>query len=197
MNEKLDVNYASATALCNLIPFWPQCMISWLPIEKDEEDDDVDDNEDRKDDPAIPAEDDDCRSDHNAWLPDCQSRQTNYSLSATMQCLPSSISGIWIICTLHLMPIHSKKDRYRWWDNLTPRTIWHLGQFNTVYARRTIWHLGQFDTVTQHIPTMTDSHHGGFLSVMNMVGICQVTNSHHKWWWRNLFGTIPTKMATY
>ena len=88
-------------------------MISWLPIEKDEEDDDVDDNEDRKDYPAIPAEDDDCRSDHNAWLPDCQSRQTNYSLSATMQCLPSSISGIWIICTLHLMPIHSKKDRYQ------------------------------------------------------------------------------------
>ena len=33
---------------------------------------------------------------------------------------------------------------------------------------------------TQHIPTMTDSHHGGFLSVMIMVGICQVTNSHHK-----------------
>ena len=48
--------------------------------------------------------------------------------------------------------------------------------------------------VTQHIPTMTDSHPGGFLSVMIMVGICQVTNSHHKWWWRNLFGTIPTKM---
>ena len=34
--------------------------------------------------------------------------------------------------------------------------------------------------VTQHIPTMTDSHHGGFLSVMIVVGICQVTNSHHK-----------------
>ena len=32
----------------------------------------------------------------------------------------------------------------------------------------------------RHIPTMTDSHHGGFLSVMIMVGICQVTNSHHK-----------------
>ena len=29
-----------------------------------------------------------------------------------------------------------------------------------------------------HIPTMTDSHHGGFLSVMTMVGICQVTKSH-------------------
>ena len=51
-----------------------------------------------------------------------------------------------------------------------------------------------FWRVTQLIPTMTDSHHGGFLSVMIMVGICQVTNSHHKWWWRNLFGTIPTKM---
>ena len=34
--------------------------------------------------------------------------------------------------------------------------------------------------VTQHIPTMTDSHHGGFLSVVIMVGICQVTKSHHK-----------------
>ena len=31
----------------------------------------------------------------------------------------------------------------------------------------------------RHIPTMTDSHHGGFLSVMIMVGICQVTKSHH------------------
>ena len=41
-------------------------MISLLPIEEDEEDGDVDDNEDRKDDPAIPAEDDDCSSDHNA-----------------------------------------------------------------------------------------------------------------------------------
>ena len=27
--------------------------------------------------------------------------------------------------------------------------------------------------VTQHIPTMTKSHHGGILSVMMMVGICQ------------------------
>ena len=35
---------------------------------------------------------------------------------------------------------------WRWWDNLTPRTIWHLGQFDTNHARRTIWHLGQFDT---------------------------------------------------
>ena len=31
----------------------------------------------------------------------------------------------------------------------------------------------------RHIPTMTDSHHSGFLSVMIMVGICQVTKSHH------------------
>ena len=51
--------------------------------------------------------------------------------------------------------------------------------------------------VTQHIPTMTYSHHGGFLSVMIMVGIWQVTKSHHKWWWRNLFVTITTEMATY
>ena len=34
-----------------------------------------------------------------------------------------------------------------WWDNLTPWTIWHLGQFDTDHARRTIWHLGQFDTI--------------------------------------------------
>ena len=31
-------------------------------------------------------------------------------------------------------------------------------------------------SVTQHIPTMTNSHHGGFLSVMIMVGICQWQN---------------------
>ena len=29
---------------------------------------------------------------------------------------------------------------------------------------------------TQHIPTMTISHHGGILSVMMMVGICQWQN---------------------
>ena len=28
----------------------------------------------------------------------------------------------------------------------------------------------------RHIPTMTNSHHGGFLSVMIMVGICQWQN---------------------
>ena len=28
----------------------------------------------------------------------------------------------------------------------------------------------------RHIPTMTNSHHGGFLSVMIMVGICQRRN---------------------
>ena len=33
-----------------------------------------------------------------------------------------------------------------WWDNLTPRTIWHLEQFDTDHARRTIRHRGQFDT---------------------------------------------------
>ena len=35
-------------------------------------------------------------------------------------------------------------------------------------------------TAWRHIPTMTKSHHGGFLSVMILVGICQVTKSHHK-----------------
>ena len=39
----------------------------------------------------------------------------------------------------------------RWWDNLTPRTIWHLGQFDTDHARRTIWHRGQFDTIINFI----------------------------------------------
>ena len=39
--------------------------------------------------------------------------------------------------------------------------------------------MGKVDMVIimafRHIPTMTDSHHGGFLSVMIMVGFCQVT----------------------
>ena len=50
-------------------------------------------------------------------------------------------------------------------DNLTPRTIWHFGQFDTIMASRTIWHhegkednltprtiwhLGQFDTIMQN-----------------------------------------------
>ena len=48
------------------------------------------------------------------------------------------------------------------YDNLTPRTIWRFGQFDTIRANRTIWHqegkednltprtiwhLGQFDTI--------------------------------------------------
>ena len=35
--------------------------------------------------------------------------------------------------------------------------------------------------VTQHIPTMTKSHHGGEMSVMMKVGICQCQKStiHH------------------
>ena len=41
----------------------------------------------------------------------------------------------------------------RWWDNLTPRTIWHLGQFDTDHARRTIWHRGQFDTEDNLTPS--------------------------------------------
>ena len=32
---------------------------------------------------------------------------------------------------------------------------------------------GVFEKVTQHIPTMTKSHHGGEMSVMIKVGICQ------------------------
>ena len=31
----------------------------------------------------------------------------------------------------------------------------------------------------RHIPTMTKTHHGGFLSAMIMVGFCHLTNSHH------------------
>ena len=36
--------------------------------------------------------------------------------------------------------------------------------------------------VTQHIPTMTKSHHGGEMSVMMKVGICQCqkSNTHDK-----------------
>ena len=33
--------------------------------------------------------------------------------------------------------------------------------------------------VTQHIPTMTKSHHGGEMSVMMKVGICQKPTKHH------------------
>ena len=40
-----------------------------------------------------------------------------------------------------------------WWDNLTPQTIWHLGQFDTDHAGRTIWHLGQFDTADNLTPS--------------------------------------------
>ena len=50
-------------------------------------------------------------------------------------------------------------------DNLTPRTIWHFGQFDNIMASRTIWHhegkednltprtiwhRGQFDTIMQN-----------------------------------------------
>ena len=53
-----------------------------------------------------------------------------------------------------------------WWDNLTPQTIWHLGQFDTIMQNRTIWHRpcrednltprtiwhrGQFDTIINFI----------------------------------------------
>ena len=42
-----------------------------------------------------------------------------------------------------------------------------------------------FIMVTQHIPTMTKSHHGGKMSVMIKVGICQWQNPtiHEKYHW--------------
>ena len=41
--------------------------------------------------------------------------------------------------------------------------------------------------VTRLIPIMSNFHHGGYLPVMIMVGICQwqLTISHHWWWLRN------------
>ena len=50
------------------------------------------------------------------------------------------------ICVARKCVFYWTQVLFWWWDNLTPRTIWHLGQFDTNHARRTIWHLGQFDT---------------------------------------------------
>ena len=81
-------------------------------------------------------------------------------------------------------------------DNLTPRTIWHFGQFDTIMASRTIWHhegkednltprtiwhLGQFDTIMQnrtiwHRPCREDNltprtiwHRGQFDTIINFI----------------------------
>ena len=81
-------------------------------------------------------------------------------------------------------------------DNLTPRTIWHRGQFDTIMASRTIWHhegkednltprtiwhRGQFDTIMQnrtiwHWPCQEDNltprtiwHRGQFDTIINFI----------------------------
>ena len=44
------------------------------------------------------------------------------------------------------------------------------------FAAEVHWVMIVMMMVTQQIPTMTKTHHGGNLSVMNMVGICQWQN---------------------
>ena len=50
-----------------------------------------------------------------------------------------------------------------------------------------------FIMVTQHIPTMTKSHHGGEMSVMIKVGICQWQNPtiHEKYYWEYICLKVP------
>ena len=61
-----------------------------------------------------------------------------------------SICKLYIYSTKFKYALWLLIDYLRWWDNLTPRTILHLGQFDTDHARRTIWHRGQFDTIMQN-----------------------------------------------
>ena len=71
----------------------------------------------------------------------------------------SAAPSYWFLFTLNVIVIIG------WWDNLTLRTIWHLGQFDTDHARRTIWHLGQFDTEDNLTPSCKigqfDTDHAG------------------------------------
>ena len=55
-----------------------------------------------------------------------------------------------------------------------PASRWHYHVVNVVMTM-----------VTQHIPTMTKSHHGGEMSVMMKVGMrqCQKPTRHHTLWW--------------
>ena len=50
-----------------------------------------------------------------------------------------------------------------------------------------------FIMVTQHIPTMTKSHHDGEMSVMINVGICQWQNPtiHEKYYWEYICLKVP------
>ena len=50
-----------------------------------------------------------------------------------------------------------------------------------------------FIMVTQHIPTMTKSHHGGKMSVMIKVGICQWQNPtiHEQYYWEYICLKVP------
>ena len=49
----------------------------------------------------------------------------------------------------------------------------HLATINITIFYLTTFILVVMMLAYRHIPTMTNSHHGGFLSVMIMVGICQ------------------------
>ena len=62
--------------------------------------------------------------------------------------------------------LHDQNHPFWWWDNLTPQTIWHLGQFDTDHARRTIWHLGQFDTTDNLTPRTIWHHHKFYVSTI-------------------------------
>ena len=64
-----------------------------------------------------------------------------------------SICKLYIYSTKFKYALWLLIDYLRWWDNLTPRTILHLGQFDTDHARRTIWHRGQFDTEDNLTPS--------------------------------------------
>ena len=55
------------------------------------------------------------------------------------------------------------------------------------------WRWRWWRRVTQHIPTMTKSHHGGKMSVMIKVGICQWQNPtiHEQYYWEYICLKVP------
>ena len=77
-------------------------------------------------------------------------------------------------------------------DNLTPRTIWHFGQFDTIMASRTIWHHeGKEDNLTPR----TIWHRGQFDTIMQNRTIwhrpCREDNlTPRTIWYRGQFDTI-------
>ena len=82
----------------------------------------------------------------------------------------------------------------------TPGAWICLLQYKDILCRDDLWgvifaelprHSGGMIMVTQHIPTMTKSHHGGEMSVMIKVGKCQWQNPtiHEKYYWE--YQSIP------